>query len=118
MAIGQPIKCAAAFGGRLDHHIATVIGASLSSHEAVRFRAGDELVYRVRAQLEPFGELTDGEGIAVRGRCAGQEELVLLRLEASVSSGRLGESEKSSHLIPKVGQRPELSARERFPSGS
>ena len=75
----------------------------MAADEAVRLRARDELVDRVRPELEALGELAD-RGRAVGRAGGGEKELVLLRLEARLARRLLGEAQEATDAIAELGQ--------------
>jgi hypothetical protein len=101
---GEFSKDPLALRGDADPDLAVVRGVAASDREAQPGEPVGQLDDAVVAELELPGEGADGRGRPFREALDGQEELVLLGLEARLPRGLLAEREEPPDQVPEPRQ--------------
>jgi hypothetical protein len=87
---------------QLHLHASPVRIGAFSLHQAVRGRSVDQLDGRVVSQVEPLGDLADGNTVLRPDRLNGQQELVLLRVDARLACRLFTEMEEMPDRSPEL----------------
>jgi hypothetical protein len=85
--------------GELDQDLAAIIGGTQAAEISPVHQPIDQLDRAVVLQLHAFGQNADRRFEAVGQPSYGQEQLVLLRLDAGLARGMLAETEKPADLV-------------------
>ena len=89
-----------------DEDLASVDECAAPPHEPPLRQAVDQLDGAVVVHLEPLGQLADRRVPAPREALHGEQELVVLGLEAGGTGRLLAESEEPADLVAELGQGP------------
>src|SRR5205085_10727640 len=91
--------------GQFNQHHATVRSGRAAAYQPVALRAIDKLDRAVVLDLQPAGKFTNG-GLQAGGQAFnGQQQLMLLRFEASFARGFLTEAQEVANVIAQLGER-------------
>jgi len=104
MGKGQPSEERAAGAGQLNDDFAAILAAVDSRDGAASFETVHQLDGAVMFELEAGGEFTDGGPASLRQATDGEEELVLLGLDAAGARLLLAEMKKTADLAAEFRQ--------------
>ena len=89
----------------LEEHLATVFGAPLAPNQSALLEFVHEAHGRVVLDAKPLGDVSNRWPRIPRKSLYGEQELVLLRLDAVAARRSFAEREELSDLVAKRGER-------------
>ena len=92
-------------GGEAQEHRAPIDRSTFAHDESPGFELIDERDGRVMFDTEPLGDRTDGRLLFERQALDGEQELMLLRLDAQAARRLFAEGEEAAELVAKSRER-------------
>ena len=102
--MGEPREESLPATAEPDRHPAAVGGVPAAGHQAAPLEPVDELHRAVVSQHEALGQLSQARPRPSRRAADGEEQLVLLGLEARRAGLALGEGQEAPDAVPELGQ--------------
>ncbi|HVR17195.1 MAG TPA: hypothetical protein VMS25_12615 [Candidatus Limnocylindrales bacterium] len=90
-----------AVASQLDENLPAVVGAAQAAEQAALDQTVDQFHRAVMLELHPFGQNSDGRFKTLRQTANREQQLMLLRLDASFTRCVFAETQEATDLIAK-----------------